>query len=399
MLALLGATLTLGGCITPERKMEELERVAKDWCMVVRASQVIPVYPLTEDLRPGDVFLTQTPIGDERHLYASKGFLPLDNHITRLSFDDKLGDFYKGYQSTEGTFPQNGGSAWATMPRAAFPTYNFSISRSGGLNLALPVSGVPIGFNLLGAAAANGTITISDAYTFGLDIAQANAKLEEWLQSPGNRQAVGSYAPAVDAKEGERVYIRVVSRVYATGSVNILMNDTRSAGADVKAGFELPLGMTNAEGQTTGAMYTDTLAKLNASLPTGTGTGGANIGGRVKVVAASSRSVSLVEDFPRPLVIGYLAFDREIQAGGSLGPPVVTLARLAGVKQIAGTAYGSDVNSDRLAAWLRADPNNRQALLNALRSRGLGEVQLTNFIRSSEYAAVRAELVQQLGVP
>lgn len=29
---------------------EELERVAKDWCMTIRASQVLCTYPLTEDL-------------------------------------------------------------------------------------------------------------------------------------------------------------------------------------------------------------------------------------------------------------------------------------------------------------------------------------------------------------
>jgi hypothetical protein len=398
-LAALTLASCLTGCISPERKMDELERVAKDWCMVVRASQVIPVYPLTEDLRPGDVFLTQTPIGDERRLYSSKGFLPLDNHITRLSFDDKLAEFYKGYQSTSGAFPQAGGSAWETMPRAAFPTYNFSISRSGGLNLALPVQGVPVGFNLLGAAAASGTVTISDAYTFGLDIQQANDKLDEWLARGINRSALARYGTPIDAPDDERVYLRVVSRVYATGAVNILMNDTRSGGADAKAGFELPLGLTSAEGQTTAQMYTDALAKLNAPLQAGAA--GSNIGARVKVVAASSRSVSLVEDFPRPLVIGYLAFDRQILPGGTLGTPVVTLAKLAQLKQFAPapTPFGSDANSDRLANWLRADPSNRQRLLDALAARGLADTQLTNFIRGAQFATIRAELVNQLGVP
>jgi len=46
-------------CASWERQ-HQLERVAKDWCLTIRASQVIPVYPLTEDLQPGDVFLVQT---------------------------------------------------------------------------------------------------------------------------------------------------------------------------------------------------------------------------------------------------------------------------------------------------------------------------------------------------
>jgi hypothetical protein len=31
--------------------------------MTIRASQVVPVYPLTEDLQPGEVFLVQLPVG------------------------------------------------------------------------------------------------------------------------------------------------------------------------------------------------------------------------------------------------------------------------------------------------------------------------------------------------
>ena len=50
----------LCGCRTTE---SQLARVAKDWCLTIRSSQVLPVYPLTEDLQPGDVFAVQTPLG------------------------------------------------------------------------------------------------------------------------------------------------------------------------------------------------------------------------------------------------------------------------------------------------------------------------------------------------
>src|SRR5262249_20761502 len=71
----------MAGCITPHDKSGELSRVAKDWCLTVRASQVIPVYPLTRDLRPGDVFVTTVPIGQEVSAFEQKGFLPLDVHM------------------------------------------------------------------------------------------------------------------------------------------------------------------------------------------------------------------------------------------------------------------------------------------------------------------------------
>jgi hypothetical protein len=50
----------LGGCASAERQVQQ---AAKDWCMTIRGSQVIPVYPLTEDIQPGDIFLVQVPIG------------------------------------------------------------------------------------------------------------------------------------------------------------------------------------------------------------------------------------------------------------------------------------------------------------------------------------------------
>ena len=65
--AVLAATLAFSGCSTYLKKTQ-LEKVAKDWCLVVRASQVIPVYPLTEDLQPGDVFLVQTPASEEARI-------------------------------------------------------------------------------------------------------------------------------------------------------------------------------------------------------------------------------------------------------------------------------------------------------------------------------------------
>src|SRR5437016_4213640 len=55
----------LSACNTTGTNGKQLAHVAKDWSLVVRASQIIPVYPLTEDLLPGDVFLVQSPIEDE----------------------------------------------------------------------------------------------------------------------------------------------------------------------------------------------------------------------------------------------------------------------------------------------------------------------------------------------
>ena len=69
---LLLAVAVLSGCATQKMSGDQLARVAKDWSLSIRASQVIPVYPLTEDLQPGDVFLVQTPIEEQVKVYLDK---------------------------------------------------------------------------------------------------------------------------------------------------------------------------------------------------------------------------------------------------------------------------------------------------------------------------------------
>ena len=46
------AVQLLAGCATQTMSGDQLARVAKDWSLGIRASQVIPVYPLTEDVQP-----------------------------------------------------------------------------------------------------------------------------------------------------------------------------------------------------------------------------------------------------------------------------------------------------------------------------------------------------------
>src|SRR5438552_1955180 len=87
-IGLLVSIYCLGGCISPQEKEAQLTEVAKGWCRNIRASQVLPVYPLTEDVQVGDVFIVQRPVEDEVNLYNEKGFLPLGHHLVRLSVSD-----------------------------------------------------------------------------------------------------------------------------------------------------------------------------------------------------------------------------------------------------------------------------------------------------------------------
>lgn len=340
------AALAVAPCGCGTSKQSQLEAVAKDWSMVIRASQVMPVYPLTEDIQPGDVFLVQVPIDEQQSLYKKKGYLALDNHVARLD-PEKYGDFYShSFVLPDGTIlpnawmrpkPPAAGAepipAWSPAPHAAFPSYSFSVRRGAGLNLAVPVSGVPVGLSLLASDAADGNINIKKASTLGVDTVSVYRQVQRWARE--NQDFLRNFAP-----RGERTnYLRVVTRVYVTGELEVSLNDSSRAGAGVDAGVPKPVDLLTATAPTsTGDVkavtlddYLKNIDKLNAGLATDklykTLPGGAQEllpGGSLRVTAASSRSISMSEKLDPPLVLGYLGFDCAIAKGGLLGPPIPT---------------------------------------------------------------------------
>ena len=315
----------------------ELQRVARDWSMVIRASQIVPVYPLTEDLQPGDIFLVQVTVDEQAKAYRERGFLPLDNLIFRL---DPRGyeTFYR--QSFEAGDPQHPlpkhwlepgkPASWTLAPNASFPTYAFSARRGGGFNVALPVQGIPVGLSLLGGDATQGTITIAEARTYGVDTISLYDDVRRWAE--GNRAFLQYYGGDPQRTN----YVRVVSRVYITGRINVSLQSSKSSGATLSGGAAKPVDLVvpnaGADPQkNTLEAYTSNIAALNTLIAKALErVGGSNLapGGTVKVVSASSGSISLAEDFARPLVIGYLGFDMAIGPGGLLGPPMPTHAVL-----------------------------------------------------------------------
>jgi hypothetical protein len=348
----------LVGCSWFDRR-QTLESVAKEWSMTIRASQVVPVYPLTEDLQPGDVFLVQMPVDRQHEIYDDKGFLPFDNHLTRLH-PEGYGEFYdtsfgvgKEDQRVPRTWLKAGAeSSFGDAPTAAFPSYRFSVRRGGGFNLALPVEGVPVGLSLLGADAADGTINISDARTYGVDLASLADQVEDWARS--RRPLLESFAPRdhnqteektnvphpllnpEDRPDGEKEsnYLRVIYRVYMTGGLDVSLRNAKTGAAGLRAGAATPVSLpTPRTGEDTEEVtlesYKQHIEKLNAMLDTVREVAAAGTpGGALKVTAASAGSITLKQTFQRPLVIGYLGFDMEILEGGQLGPPVPTHAIL-----------------------------------------------------------------------
>jgi hypothetical protein len=317
--AALVSALLLSGCASTMRN-RQLQDVAKDWSMVIRASQVIPVYPLTEDLQPGDVMLVSLPVENQSALYKKRGFLPLDQLMVRL-YPTNYPEFYRtGYEITDSELPPRNwqkNHSWTNAPRAAFPSYNFSVTAKTGMGLAIPVQGVPVAMGLMNTGTASGSVLINKAFTYGMDTYRLEEQVRDWALD--NRALLRNYEQ-LRSKNGKicsQHYLRVVSRVYAAGGVNITVNKGNEASGSVAGG--------NAQNsllqQTDATNYVSTLKALNGAaelLP----------GGKVSFSSISSRTVSMDEAFDRPLVVGYVGFDLPILQGGRLGAPISTLAQL-----------------------------------------------------------------------
>lgn len=343
LLLLTGAVLFSFGCESYVRcqRRKQLERVAKDWCYMIRASQVIPIYPTTEDIYPGDLFLVTKTVENQHEAFLGDDFLELDHHLDRIH-PTGYDEFYKRSFTVKNEDmpkiwlePTSNEKAWKAAPMAYFPTYSFSTSASLGANAAFPIQGVPVGLSLLNSGKATATVQIKDARTYGVDQVSLYRDIQKWERD--NDDVLRQY----ETRPGEPpCYLRVVSRVYLAREMMVNLQDSSAISASTSAGVPKPVDLllpVTGEGnegvdRAAGENYEKQLENLNTAIAKALGTelvqGGEGLlpGGTVKVVSASSGSITLNEKFKRPVVIGYLGFDMLIGPYGILGPPIPTLA-------------------------------------------------------------------------
>ena len=353
-----------GGCASSET---EVQKAAKDWCMTIRGSQVIPVYPLTEDIQPGDIFLVQVPIDKQQKLYKQNGFLALDNHLDRLNPTgyDRFYDhsfFTKGVTNElprDWIRPTGTNESWQLAPHVAFPSYSFTVRNGAGMNLAGPVEGVPVGLSLMASDAASGTIEIKDSCTLGVDTISLYHQLQDWARlNPDFLMWFGPNGKATN-------YLRIVTRIYATGKMSVSLMDasSRSGGLDVGVPkpvnlitTSLPTNSTNTS-EATLQNYTNGWNILSQMVQAASAAKDAagNIlpGGSLRLTAASARSVSLDESFTPLIVFGYIGFDCAIGENGELGLPIPTYATIGKIP-LNGTirSYADQASAKLLRDWV-----------------------------------------------
>ncbi len=218
--------LCLASCASrPPQK--ELERVAKDWSMTVRASQVMPIYPLEEDLRPGDVYLITNSIESEIESWNRRGFLPLVNSYARIPIDPS--EYEKFFKNASGATPP---PSFKRHPKAAFPSYTFSVDRRGALGLAIPLSSVPVALSMSGARSATGSVVLSGATTIGLPDMVMDTHIQEWAKKVKVKDALKNKAEATK----NPLLLRAITRVFSVSGATVSLAFEQAGGIGIQAG-------------------------------------------------------------------------------------------------------------------------------------------------------------------
>jgi len=402
----------LSGCslFSPKKAVtQQLENVAKEWCLTMRASQVLCVYPLSEDVQVGDIYLVNTSIPNQVKQYLQNGFLPFDMLLTRLQPVNYRAMYANAYATQDQwgniphqwQFPPNATTNnWIAAPHAAFPSYTFSVQQGQSLKLAVPVQAVPIGLSLLNSNQAHGAIEIDDASTYGIDQLSLEQQVESWAACPTTRELLAHYAPDGPANSH---YIRVIARVYLTGKVNVSVTNDAQRGGGLDAGVaqnaQLPAAPAAGDAATA---YSNLITTLNNSINGGTTV--TKPGGSIRIAAVSSRSVSMSETFDRPIVIGYLAYDRAIGPGGVLGQPRPTLQQMEGTVDPApqpsssdvSVKFGEDANTRVIRAFI-AEPANRATVQSWLNDHSI-TMSIPLMLNDEQSAALRQRIVNELNL-
>src|SRR5262249_6484268 len=152
-------------------------------------------------------------------------------------------------------------NSWTNAPSAAFPSYTFTVQQGLGANVSLPIQGIPVGLSLMGAKSASGYVTLSGAYTYGLDELSLQNELETFVQSNSTVLAQ-SLGPT-----SETNYLQVVSRVYAVSHVSVSMLNDGAAGGSFWGGAPKDVSLPTLVSSNAVANYSNLLSTVNGSIP------------------------------------------------------------------------------------------------------------------------------------
>lgn len=218
--------VAMSACTTNPQK--RLERVAKDWSMTIRASQVMPIYPLEEDLRPGDLYLSTRTMESDIASWNQRGFLPLANRFARIEIP--MSDYTAHFKNAAAT---SSPPTFQRLPKAAFPSYSFEVDKRGSLGLALPLGSVPVALALAGAQSATGSVVLKKATTQGLPDMLMDTRVRVWAVD--NKETL-QYEAKRAFQRGKPLVLRAITRVFSIGGADVSLTFEKATSFGLDAG-------------------------------------------------------------------------------------------------------------------------------------------------------------------
>ncbi len=328
----------------------------------------MPIYPLEEDIRPGDIYLVDKSIDSEVSTWNRKGFLPLNNRFGRMHIPKKLFEsFYSNSHVASDSV------SFSRPPKAAFPSYTFEIDKRGALGLALPLNSVPVAISASGAQSATGSVVFTGAETRGLPDLIMQRQVDRWQKD--HRKALSNRAKYTD----HPLILRLITRVFTIKGATVSLAFSKESGANLQVGStsatnptlstrpfdkdkpltkdyegliteinkNIELMQVSIDNDSNGVSEQDKktlseevnslkdelaaikkleerekLRNLKRKIERGAMEGqfGGYLlpGGGIKVVGRSARGVTMSETFDRPLVLGFWATEYSVTDEGSL---------------------------------------------------------------------------------
>ncbi|MBV8047187.1 MAG: hypothetical protein JO171_08550 [Paludibacterium sp.] len=304
----LGAVSLLLGCSSTD----PTQSVATSWGQELRQMQVEPVFPIREDIQPGDVFILCAG-SDPTH--PSKQVLPISTYWTRLdatTIKQLLEDYYRtrlimpinkvvgGQAASQPSIQQNTSASgtFTHLQLVAFPDAMHASLDSRSLSALIP-AGVALGrFGISSQEVDSGSLSITSASYYGLPQAKIMPLVKEQI-GPNGELGREDFKKALDAKEAEcqplNLYAQavVVSEVFLANGIRLKLQSSKAATAQMQLNTVLSSGSTVAN-------TLSTIQKLQASAATAgktqapAGNGGTASGQDAQTQALSAAVVSLL---------------------------------------------------------------------------------------------------------
>jgi hypothetical protein len=307
--------------------------VAKGWSNMMREQQINPIYPPREDVRIGDVFLSEVDPANYQNLDELKGFLPIPLLVLTTNADTTL----KSYYSSRGQYPftpTNGvtninNEFWLTPPAVeatdatlylpnkapnrlrsvAFPEFNFTKIDQASLQAVIPVEALNVALGANYGRAKDGYLKISSGESVSLPAILVHQFIEDaMLKDKAHRifkEDFSDFFNTVIAGNRSNCWLTVVTEVFFARSIDVSINSKSAYGGAI--GVNAGKTATVVDLTSNAVQVARSLNALNKEYLTQSSPGGG-----VSFTSVSSDGIGLRRTYSRPIAIGFRGYTLQV---------------------------------------------------------------------------------------